>query len=162
MIPSIFDIVGMRSLLSNIILILLESSIPQIVAHTFLDFDTDELRFRKLISMDPTIVKLTAESDDKVSISVHKELLCGFSPYYRAAIDGSFEEAKKSSFTAKTTPEALRMFVKWVYTRRLRDDDGTIDLDTAVDLYIFADMIDVLALRRDIVTFWPRESILIA
>lgn len=113
------------------------------------------LSYRNLISKDPAIVKLTAESDDKVFITVHKELLCGFSPYYRAAIDGSFEEANKSSFTAKTTPEALCMFGRYLYTRDLvHHDDVTLNLNTLVDLYIFADMIGAISLRRDIITVW--------
>ena len=52
--------------------------------------------------------------------SVHKESACLKSPVLKAAFDGTFIEGQTQTYTLEsTTPEAFRMFVKWLYSDRL-------------------------------------------
>ncbi|KAH0362977.1 hypothetical protein KCU65_g7751, partial [Aureobasidium melanogenum] len=83
--------------------------------------------------------------------SVHKELLCFYSPYYTAAIKGHFSESRKDLFTLALSASQTRLFVEWLYTGRcehnLWDQHGGDDLCA---LYVFADQTDIIALRRSI------------
>ncbi|KAG9663905.1 hypothetical protein KCU64_g1033, partial [Aureobasidium melanogenum] len=62
-----------------------------------------------------TLVKLTS-SKDEVAVHIEKELLCFYSLYYVAALNGRFLEAKKDSFEVGLTGEQLRGFESWIYT----------------------------------------------
>lgn len=82
--------------------------------------------------------------------SVNKELLCYFSPYYHAALHGRFAEARQKIFEVDLTGKQLHVFINWVQTGRL--ELHSWDREDRVKLYIFADFVDILALRRQILT----------
>ncbi|KEQ74718.1 hypothetical protein M436DRAFT_42304 [Aureobasidium namibiae CBS 147.97] len=82
--------------------------------------------------------------------SINKELLCYFSPYYHAALHGRFAEAHQKIFQVDLTGKQLHVFVNWVHTGRL--ELHSWDREDRVKLYIFADYVDILALRRQILT----------
>ncbi|CAC9893937.1 unnamed protein product [Aureobasidium pullulans] len=78
---------------------------------------------------------------------IHEELLCYFSPYYTAAFKGGFSEANQGSTSFELTELQAKLLVTWLYSGRIEDD---INYSDVLDLYIFADMTDITALRRDI------------
>jgi hypothetical protein len=82
--------------------------------------------------------------------SINKELLCYFSPYYHAALHGRFAEARQKTFQVDLTGKQLQVFINWVHTGRL--ELHSWDREDRVKLYIFADFVDILALRRQIMT----------
>ncbi|KAH0366384.1 hypothetical protein KCU65_g5369, partial [Aureobasidium melanogenum] len=82
--------------------------------------------------------------------SVNKELLCHFSRYYKAALDGRFAEAHQEIFHVDLTGKQLHVFINWLYTGKLELQPW--EREDRVKLYIFADMVDILALRRQIMT----------
>jgi hypothetical protein len=82
--------------------------------------------------------------------SVNKELLCYFSPYYAAASHGQFAESRQEIFDVDLTGKQLHVFINWVHTGKLDLHDW--DREDRIQLYIFADFTDILALRRQIVT----------
>jgi hypothetical protein len=82
--------------------------------------------------------------------SVNKELLCYFSPYYKAALHGQFAEAHQEIFEVDLSGKQLHVFVNWLHTGRL--EIHSWDREDRVKLYIFADFADILALRRQIMT----------
>lgn len=89
---------------------------------------------------------MLASSEDQVEVSIHKELLCFFSPYYAAALNGNFSEAQKNRFEVDLLGRDLESFATWIYTGYLQQ--GT-QIGRIVTLYIFADQVDIMALRRD-------------
>ncbi|KAH0278493.1 hypothetical protein KCU91_g2427, partial [Aureobasidium melanogenum] len=81
--------------------------------------------------------------------SVQKELLCYFSPYYRAALKGGFSEAASKSVVLELDPMVCCMLVGWLYSGKL---PKWIEWAQILSLYVFADRTDMLALRRAIMT----------
>lgn len=91
------------------------------------------------------IIRLVSnEDEDKEEVTVHKELLCFFSPYYAAALNGKFLEAQKDQLEVELDGEGLRNFAAWIYTGELAKDQSR-----NINLYVFADQVDILSLRRD-------------
>jgi hypothetical protein len=82
--------------------------------------------------------------------AVNKELLCHFSPYYKAALHGQFAEAHQEIFGVDLSGMQLHVFVNWLHTGRL--ELPSWDREDRVKLYIFADFLNILALRRQIMT----------
>ncbi|THY05444.1 hypothetical protein D6D02_07725 [Aureobasidium pullulans] len=100
------------------------------------------------VTKSPETIKLVSKKG-KTTVSVHKELLCFFSPYYKAALKGVFTEATKDTLQVNLSSETLRMFVKWIYTGEVT---GMEPFSRYFNLYIFADLVDIVALRRVIMT----------
>lgn len=91
------------------------------------------------------IVKLVSNEDENEDVvTVHKELLCFFSPYYAASLNGKFLEAQKDQFEVDLVGQDLRVFISWIYTGELTEESSQ-----NANLYVFADQVDILALRRD-------------
>jgi hypothetical protein len=125
---------------------------PQMVIRSCLVSYVPNLSQWKLTVPSAAIVKSSktiklASIEDKVTMLIHKELLCFFSPYYTAALNGSYSEARKGLFKVDLSGEQLESFVTWIYTGKLTEDT----LTCGVRLYIFADQVDIMALRRDII-----------
>ncbi|THX83213.1 hypothetical protein D6D04_03081 [Aureobasidium pullulans] len=93
-------------------------------------------------------IKLVSNKGN-TTVSVHKELLCFFSPYYEAALKGNFTEATTDSLQVDLTNRALKMFVRWIFTGEVASPRC---LSHDFNLYIFADLVDIVALRRMIMT----------
>ncbi|THZ91632.1 hypothetical protein D6C82_09880 [Aureobasidium pullulans] len=82
--------------------------------------------------------------------TINKELLCYFSKYYRAALNGRFAEAHQQLFNVDLSGQQLTVFTAWIYT-------GQLELlkwnrEDRLMLYVFADFAEILALRRQIMT----------
>ncbi|KAI4738391.1 hypothetical protein E4T50_11144 [Aureobasidium sp. EXF-12298] len=86
-------------------------------------------------------------SEDQVVVLIHKELLCFFSSYYSAALKGKFLEAEKNQFEVDLDGDDLESFVTWIYTGKLAGDTQYC----YVNLYVFADLVDIMALRRQVI-----------
>lgn len=80
---------------------------------------------------------------------VQKELHCYFSPYYRAALKGSFSEYANKSVVLELDPMTCRMLVGWLYSGKL---PAFLGWNSTFSLYVFANRTDILALRRAIMT----------
>jgi hypothetical protein len=88
--------------------------------------------------------------DGGLVVPVHKELLCFFSSYYSAALNGKFLEAEKGQFEVDLSDERLKTFTGWLYTGDVFVDEGAALC--YMELYIFADLVDIIALRRETIT----------
>lgn len=82
--------------------------------------------------------------------SVNKALLCHFSPYYAAALNGRFAEAHQETFSVDLSGKQLQVFIDWIHTGQLELQSW--EREDRVKLYIFADLVDIIALRRKIMT----------
>jgi hypothetical protein len=89
-------------------------------------------------------------NDGKLEVPVHKELLCFFSSYYTAAPKGNFSEKQKNRFDVALSSERLKSFIAWLYTGNIHDN--VCVEEGCLKLYIFADLVDILALRRGALT----------
>lgn len=95
------------------------------------------------------IVSSKPDQDGKIfRASVHKELLCFFSPYYTAALKGGFAEAKKNTLTLDLSYHQMANLVSWLYS----GDPVAYTEYELLDLYVFADEKMMLAFRRSIMT----------
>lgn len=95
-----------------------------------------------------------ASTKDEVVVFIHDELPCFFSSYYAAALKGSFLEAQKDRFDVDLSGKDLESLATWIYTGKCVQPDNWVCL---VNLYIFADQVDIIALRRDILR-WLSKS----
>ncbi|RDI85214.1 hypothetical protein Vi05172_g4797 [Venturia inaequalis] len=69
-----------------------------------------------------TIVTIEA-GQDKQQFTVHKDLIVACSPYFKAAFEGAFREAKEKSIQIDDEPETFQFFLDWLYFRRLPECD---------------------------------------
>ncbi|KAI4740054.1 hypothetical protein E4T50_09519 [Aureobasidium sp. EXF-12298] len=96
-------------------------------------------------------IKIQSQEDDSESpicATVHKELLCFYSPYYTAAIKGRFSESRKDLFTLGLSASQMRLFVEWLYTGCFERNFS--EETNMYALYLFADQTNIIALRRSI------------
>lgn len=73
--------------------------------------------------------------------TVHKNLLCARSDYFKAAFTGTFTEAREGRITLEDEdPDTFRRFWSWLYTGNFYQELETFVLWCwALDLYIFAE-----------------------
>ncbi|KAH0337350.1 hypothetical protein KCU81_g8113, partial [Aureobasidium melanogenum] len=109
-----------------------------------------------IIGKSNDMIQIQSQEDGNeppLSASVHKELLCFYSPYYTAAIKGRFSESRKDLFTLGLGASQTRLFVEWLYTGRCEHNPwNQHGSDDICALYVFADQTDIIALRRTITT----------
>jgi hypothetical protein len=96
------------------------------------------------------MVELRTTGDWKVF--VHKPLLCFYSSYYKAALLGGFKEATSLHFDLELDRWHTEAFVRWLYSGQLGDRLSSLMIRDMIRLYIFADRVDIPALRRKILT----------
>lgn len=93
-------------------------------------------------------------NDGGSDIAIHRELLCFFSPYYTAALKGNFFEAQKDCLSVGVNKELLDAFVAWIYTGEIESTTRLQALEELhILLYVFADQVDVLSLRRQVIDY---------
>lgn len=79
---------------------------------------------------------------------MHRGLLCWYSAHIRKQLD---EKPKKKTFEIDVTADTLALFIGWIYTGVLSDQ---VSVDgVAMNLYVLAHQLEVLALRRSIMTY---------
>ena len=105
----------------------------------------------RLLSFQNMSSALVLVGGDKVQFSVHKDLLCETSKFFRAALLGKFKEGLEQTVPLpEDDPKVFDQFVNWLYTGKT-----TLTLnDTNLDLFILADKIDAARLKNDIVDFY--------
>ena len=71
-------------------------------------------------------------------------MLCNVAPYFKAALDGEFKEAKdKVLLLPEENATMFKRFQLWVYTNKILaegEDENAIEYQTLADLYIFGDI----------------------
>ncbi|KAI9053316.1 hypothetical protein LZ554_002279 [Drepanopeziza brunnea f. sp. 'monogermtubi'] len=69
---------------------------------------------------------------------VHKRLICEKSEYFNAAFTGSFRESNGEMYLEEGDVEVIRLFVDWLYSSRVAQQDTPEHLLSLFNLYIFA------------------------
>ncbi|KEQ78320.1 hypothetical protein M438DRAFT_308161 [Aureobasidium pullulans EXF-150] len=83
--------------------------------------------------------------------TVHKDLLCFYSDYFRAAFNGSFKEATEQKIKLPNVePEVFETFQVWLYTRRfhLPEENGEA-YSMLAELWIFGDQHQMPLLQNE-------------
>ena len=103
------------------------------------------------------MVEVGEDHGELQTFSVHKEIICHYSAYFRAACKGEFLEAKTGKVKLpEDRIELFDLFVKWVYSQNLEKvladvADVALPFWTAlIDLYVLADRLQVLTLKNAI------------
>ncbi|KAG9751661.1 hypothetical protein KCU73_g6289, partial [Aureobasidium melanogenum] len=99
----------------------------------------------------------------KQKFSIHKDLLCYYSDYFRGAFDGSFKEAVDGKiWLEKEDPAIFDIFNAFLYNRRLQDTNGLVGPDlsftTLIDLWIFGDQFVVPLLQNLAIDSFQQKS----
>jgi hypothetical protein len=86
----------------------------------------------------------------KKPYTIHKDLLCFYSDYFRAAFQGSFKEATERKIElAGITTDIFEHFQVWLYTRRLDTLGG--HFPTIVKLWVFGDQHQIPLLQNCVI-----------
>lgn len=106
------------------------------------------ISYRKILLSSDEVVYLQVEGQ---KIAVHKALLCHFSKYFKAALNGSFAEAQSSLAPIETSTKVFGVVLCWLYSGKMPehgDEDLLLLNERLAETYVFADKYDLLALRR--------------
>ncbi|TIA22398.1 hypothetical protein D6C81_03415 [Aureobasidium pullulans] len=88
----------------------------------------------------------------KKSYSLHKDLLCFYSDYFRAAFNGSFKEATDGKIELMDVePEVFDIFQVWLYLRRLQTPENAFTCFMRLaQLWVFGDKHQVPLLQNEV------------
>ncbi|THY52097.1 hypothetical protein D6C97_06481 [Aureobasidium pullulans] len=110
-----------------------------------------------------TAMVILLDEDEQNPFSVHKDLLCFYSPYHDRLLNGPFKEAGSTWIKLPVTSLVLKLFSTWLYTGQIitpstqdacsvNNPERRIQFarhhTKLVDLYIFADSLNCIALER--------------
>ncbi|THY17419.1 hypothetical protein D6D00_08503 [Aureobasidium pullulans] len=101
----------------------------------------------KIIASSSDMMKINSQNKS-FSATVHRELLCYYSPYYTAALKGGFAEAQTNTITVDLSDEETADLVSWLYSGQIISSYYS----QLFDVYVFADEKKMLALRRSLMS----------
>lgn len=104
-----------------------------------------------------TVTIEVGTGEHKQTFYAHRDLLCFYSGYFKAALNGDFVEARRGMLVLETEePAVFEQFIKWLYTTRPRKDE--IDMEgrsgyftSIIRLWIFADRRDIPLLMNEMI-----------
>ncbi|MCJ1243484.1 hypothetical protein MMC30_000681 [Trapelia coarctata] len=106
-------------------------------------------------------VSIIAGAEKRVFV-IHKGLLCSISDYFRAAIDGSIEEAEEQKIELlQDDPEVVGRFQLWLYSEKVLDKgekSTALEYSMLVNLYVFAESRCIPRLQNDLIDAILRKS----
>lgn len=101
------------------------------------------------------MVDVGKDDGELQTFSVHKEIVCHYSDYFRAACKGEFLEARSGKVKLpEDRAEIFDLFVQWVYSQNLGQVLAEVALSpwtTLIELYVLADKLQVSTLKNAIV-----------
>ncbi|SMR62535.1 unnamed protein product [Zymoseptoria tritici ST99CH_1E4] len=87
---------------------------------------------------------------DKQTFSVHTDLLCYYSGYFKAALRGRFIEARTKHIDLPSNEiDVFTAFVHWIYTRILPGPDEDAAIATLSQLWVFGDQRQIPLLQNE-------------
>ncbi|KAL2069722.1 hypothetical protein VTL71DRAFT_14401 [Oculimacula yallundae] len=113
--------------------------------------------------------------EDVQDFGVHKDLICHYAPYFKAAFNSGFEESNTGILKLpETKVEVFELFNTWLYTQSLwngeDDEESWPSFEHLIELYVFADMarvpqlmnyvIDTLVAISDLSECLPDDDVL--
>lgn len=89
------------------------------------------------------------EAED--TFAVHKNFICFYSPYFKAAFNGSFEEGESQTLNLEdASPSAFAIFVNWLYTQRIEEPNSDkLTMSNLLELWLLADRILIPRLQNE-------------
>ena len=86
----------------------------------------------------------------KAAFSVHRELLCARSQYFRSLLTGGFAESSKIEIEVQEPSHAVTTFLDWLYKDKVTLNRADLAASTLVPVYVFADLICSEAYTNDL------------
>jgi hypothetical protein len=95
--------------------------------------------------------------EKKKLFTVHKDLICASSKFFKAACSERWVEGKEKKVSLpEVEPEVFQNYVAWLYSgiyqlQACKENTGAVldsGLDAVVDLYILGDVLDDICLRN--------------
>ncbi|APA08513.1 predicted protein [Sclerotinia sclerotiorum 1980 UF-70] len=134
-------------------------------------------RLIQSIGRDVVHIKVGKDLQD---FGVHKSLICHYSPYFKAAFTSGFEETRTGIMNlADVDSGVFELFFHWLYTQRINkwriasqssSEEKVIDagdesnqrsrIRTLLELYVFADMIQVPVIKNNCIKEYCEMTIL--
>jgi hypothetical protein len=99
--------------------------------------------------------RIICKCTENFTILIPESLLCYFSRYYATLLHGPFLEAGSNNITLELNAEQAQAFVTWMYSGRFGE---TCDYKMLFEMYVFANKVDVPAMKKDIMTFIHKRS----
>lgn len=98
------------------------------------------------------------------SFFIHRGLLCFYSGYFSAALNGKFYESKTGIIALETEqPEVFERFQHWIYTRRLcehsQTDTKALDYKDIAQLWVFGDAHQIPILQNQVMDLFKRKVV---
>lgn len=108
------------------------------------------IRFSELLSSSTETVAIRVCG---AQFTVHKALLCHYSSYYRAALNGPFKESREGLEPVEyLSKEIYGTFIAWLHSGTVPAGPPTrSSLADLIRLYIYADEYDIPAFRQTII-----------
>ncbi|KAH0359525.1 hypothetical protein KCU65_g9910, partial [Aureobasidium melanogenum] len=117
----------------------------------------------RLLAQDDQMIKLKSKEKRFSKVcSVHKALLCFYSPYHDRLLDGNFAEGLETPtkpLAINASMSVLKLFLTWLYTGKVdiappphKNYDADYWYTGTAKLYIFADELNCVALQRTIMS----------
>ena len=104
---------------------------------------------------DTIVVIVIGKGKEKRDFNIHKTILCNASSYFKAALGGTWQEAKKQKFDfADECFDVFDRFQQWLYSGRILEDDETstaLSWDVLFGIYIFAEKRGVPKLQNEVI-----------
>ena len=103
-----------------------------------------------------TVIRIEVGEDEKKrTFEVFKGVLCFYSGYFNAALNGRFIEAQEGIVKLPTEdPEIFELFRHWIHTRCLFEStlapDRLLPFSTIVELWVFCDAHEVPMLQNEV------------
>ncbi|KAG9675046.1 hypothetical protein KCU99_g3271, partial [Aureobasidium melanogenum] len=123
----------------------------------------------QLLTKDKTIIELKFKEKSNPKIcSVHKALLCFYSPYHDRLLNGDFAEglvAPTQPLVIQSNADILRLFFRWLYTGEIgvtrpvsQHSSNSRWFSGITKLYVLADEFNCVALQRTIILMQVKSS----
>lgn len=100
------------------------------------------------------VVAVGTNEDELQRFSVHRDIICQYSAYFRAACTGEFVQAKSGKFKLlEHRAEIFDLFLQWLYSQNLQQVLANVELPswtTLIELYMLADTLLVQTLKNAI------------
>lgn len=102
--------------------------------------------------------------DDCSVFQTYKGLLCHYSPFFRASLNGNFKEAHDNVITLEhDEPAVFQMFHSWMFTRRpidtIKDSDPQQRMYVLAKAWVFGDARGIPSFQNDVMDEFISTSV---
>lgn len=88
---------------------------------------------------------------DTPKFSIHKDFICHYSPFFKAAFNSNFKEGQTQEITLDVDEIAFGVIANWFYTQKILDTSGKVPLQSVLArVWILADRFLIPVLQNQV------------